>query len=68
MSSPAADWYAVGTMIYEVLTGRYPFEGAMFDVLLRKQTEDPPSPVQVNPNADELLSELCMRLIQRDEA
>ena len=64
---PSADWYAVGTMIYEVLTGRCPFEGAMFDVLLRKQSEDPPSPAQINPLADELLSELCMRLIQRDE-
>jgi hypothetical protein len=63
---PAADWYAVGIMIYEVLTGRCPFEGALFDVLLRKQTEDPPSPAQVNPQADELLSELCMRLIERD--
>jgi hypothetical protein len=65
-SVPAADWYAVGIMIYEVLTGRCPFEGALFDVLLRKQTEDPPSPVQVNPQADELLSELCMRMIHRD--
>jgi hypothetical protein len=65
-SVPAADWYAVGIMIYEVLTGHCPFEGALFDVLLRKQTEDPPSPVQVNPQADELLSELCMRLIHRD--
>ena len=65
---PAADWYAVGTMIYEVLTGRCPFEGAMFDVLLRKQTDDPLPPIQVNPEADELLSELCMRLIQRDES
>jgi len=64
---PSADWYAVGTMIYEVLTGRCPFEGAMFDVLLRKQTEDPPPPTQLNPNADELLSELCMRLLHRDE-
>lgn len=65
---PAADWYAVGTMIYEVLTGRCPFEGALFDVLLRKQTEDPPFPSQINPQADELLSDLCMRLIHRDQA
>ena len=65
---PAADWYAVGTMIYEVLTGRCPFEGSLFDVVLRKQNEDPPPPNQVNPQADELLSDLCMRLIQRDPA
>ncbi len=63
---PAADWYAVGIMIYEVLTGHCPFEGALFDVLLKKQTEDPPPPTQIDPQADELLSELCMRLIHRD--
>jgi eukaryotic-like serine/threonine-protein kinase len=63
---PAADWYAVGIMIYEVLTGRCPFEGTMFEVLLRKQTEEPLSPVEINPEADELLGELCMRMIRRE--
>ena len=67
-SMPSADWYAVGIMIYEVLTGRCPFEGSLFDVLLRKQNEDPPPPMQLNPQADELLSELCMHLIRRDQA
>ncbi len=66
-SMPAADWYAVGIMIYEVLTGKCPFEGSLFDVLLRKQNEDPPPPMEVNPYADELLGELCMRMIHRDE-
>jgi eukaryotic-like serine/threonine-protein kinase len=63
---PAADWYSVGVMIYEVLAGRCPFEGAMFDVLLRKQTEEPPFPTEINPDADEILSDLCMRMIHRD--
>jgi serine/threonine protein kinase/tetratricopeptide (TPR) repeat protein len=67
-SMPAADWYAVGIMIYEVLTGKCPFEGSLFDVLLRKQNEDPPPPAQINPYADELLSDLCMRLVHRDQA
>jgi serine/threonine protein kinase len=63
---PAADWYAVGTMIYEVLTGRCPFDGALFEVLLKKQSEDPPPPERINPEADDLLGELCMRLLHRD--
>jgi serine/threonine protein kinase len=66
-SLPAADWYSVGIMIYEVLTGRCPFEGSLFDVLLRKQNEDPPSPTELNPYADEPLSDLCMLLIRRDQ-
>jgi hypothetical protein len=66
-SMPAADWYAVGIMIYEVLTGQCPFEGSLFDVLLRKQNEEPPPPNQINPSADEFLSDLCMRLIRRDQ-
>ncbi len=65
---PSADWYAVGIMIYEVLAGRCPFEGSLFDVLLRKQNEEPSSPKAWNPLADELLSELSMRLIHREQA
>jgi tetratricopeptide (TPR) repeat protein len=67
-SLPSADWYAVGIMIYEVLAGRCPFEGSLFDVLLRKQNEEPQPPKHWNPLADELLSDLCMRLIHRDQA
>jgi hypothetical protein len=65
---PSADWYAVGAMIYETLTGHCPFEGATLEVLLKKQTEDPPHPLEINRFADHRMSDLCMQLIQRDEA
>jgi tetratricopeptide (TPR) repeat protein len=65
---PATDWYAVGAMIYEVLTGRCPFEGSMLDILLRKQSEDPLPPSQLTSPVDNDLSDLCMRLLQREPA
>ena len=64
----AADWYAVGTMIYEVLTGRCPFVGALLEILLKKQAEDPPAPFDISPLADRRLSDLCMKLLHRDPA
>jgi hypothetical protein len=67
-SLPATDWYAVGAMIYEVLTGRCPFEGAMLDILLRKQSEDPLPPNRIAGEVDEDLSDLCMQLLRRESA
>ena len=65
---PAVDWYAVGTMIYEVLAGRCPFEGSILEILLQKQSEDPRPPNQINPGTDKLLGDLCMTLLKRDPA
>jgi eukaryotic-like serine/threonine-protein kinase len=63
---PATDWYAVGSMIYEALTGRLPFPGNLFEILLRKQSEDPVSPQAIEPAADAEMSALCLQLMHRE--
>ncbi len=63
---PPSDWYAVGTMLYEALAGRCPFSGGALEILMEKQSVDPPPPSAINPNADPELSALCMRLVERD--
>ncbi len=62
----ASDWYSVGIMLYEALTGRRPFEGRGRDIFLLKQTEDPPPPRDSNPEVPAWLDELCVAMIQRD--
>jgi len=47
----AADWYAVGTMLYEALTGRLPFTGSYLQVLMDKQKFEPAPPASVTPGA-----------------
>ena len=64
--SKASDWYSVGVILYQALTGRLPFRGKFFEVMLRKQTRDPIQPREINPHVPRDLNELCMRLLRRD--
>ena len=64
--SKASDWYSVGVILYQALTGRLPFKGRFFEVMSRKQTRDPIQPIEINREVPRDLNELCVKLLRRD--
>lgn len=59
----SSDWYGVGVLLYQVLTGRLPFRGNGMRALVSKVTQLPPAPRELIPGLPESLSGLCMRLL-----
>ena len=64
-----ADIYSVGVMLYEMLTGRLPFEAdnAVSVAIMQMQSEPKP-PRSLNPEIPEGLEEITMKAMQKDPA
>jgi serine/threonine protein kinase len=64
-----ADLYALGVVLYEMLTGRVPFSAdAAFTVLLQHLQSPPTPPHFLNPAISSAMSRLVLKALEKDPA
>jgi len=63
--TPSSDLYALGIVLFEMLTGQIPFHGKTTQLLVKHINEPPVAPSTLNPQVPPELDRIVLRLLQK---
>lgn len=62
-----SDLYSLGVVMYEMVTGRVPFDAdTPVSVALKHMQEEPEEPIEINPNVPLAINKIIMKALQKD--
>jgi len=63
-----SDIYSLGIVLFEMLTGRLPFEGETpLSVAVKQKSEAPPDPRKINPQISEELTDIILKCLEKSK-